>query len=874
MAPVSAKKTSARATTPVRYATPGERASSQTPKKTPTSSMKSRTDRFALPGGVYMQSLAPPPGAYEPKKLDSGMAVSMMQKMVRRRQSRGIFADVLKHASEVPCPMQYEGAPSAMAEASASGRPAAWAKNNRGRFDGHGTVYDKDPTPSAGEYETAGMSSASKSAAPSASFKSNQSRFEGPGNVYAREQTPAVGSYDTAAYEAAKSVSTKPTTSTFTSQTNRFALPGGVYIQSAAPPPGTYEPKKLDRGMAVSMVQKLVRRRQSRGIFADVIKRASEMPSPLRYETAPSAMAAASAGGPPAPWSRGTRGRFEGHDTVYAKEPTPGIGEYETNVSSSASKSTAPSASFQSVQGRFEGPGNVYEKEPTPGVGSYESTAHEHAKSVSIKPTSSIFTSQTDRFALPGGVYAMSAAPPPGTYNVPREATVKGAVSMLQQMVRRRQSRGIWADAIKHAAEIPCSTQYHGAPSALASASMLGRPAAWSQDTTDRFEGYGGVHQQVSKHGAHLRSAVAAVVKASPAATKTRSAQLTPTSGPKYSVGGTAVGAYEPARFEGQPLHLQTIHSAEKTDDPSEPPKASDAEDGETLFRTLQQVSSTEVSRHDYYDKADGWDLQGLKDDLSIGNARSEQSIEPMSAAAQKSAARLSSTPSSVSTTAVAGTATALSQLTTFLRAFCFSIPSESSKRAMVWAKWDPNGNGYLSLAEVDLAVKTTLQDFVKNDAAGEAIWKRFRPSFIRAFNDAKDAAAAPAQMSSEYVSNHEFRILVAYIGYYATWFEVFSMIDGAAGDSTATDDRRISLAEWELGVNKIVRAGLTWAPYVALSSATKASFAQMDLNQGGYVSLNEFCDWIKAAEIEAKTPAGTDFSTGARAHQAIVGVV
>jgi hypothetical protein len=867
----------------VRYATPGERASSQTPKKTPTSSMKSKTDRFTLPGGVYMQSLAPPPNAYEPKKLDSGMAVSMMQKMVRRRQSRGIFAEALKHASEVPCPMQYEGAPSAMAEASASGRPAAWAKNSRGRFEGHGTVYAKESTPSAGEYDTAGRSSASKSATPSASFQSNQTRFDGPGNLYAREQTPAVGSYNTTAHESAKSVSTKPTTSIFTSVTDRFALPGGAYFQSDAPPPGTYEPRKLDPGMAVSMVQKMVRRRQSRGIFEDVLKRASEMPSPLHYAGAPSAMAAASASGRPAAWARGIKGRFDGHDTVYAKEPTPGIGEYETAAPSS--KSAAPSASFQSVQGRFDGPGNVYTRELTPAVGSYDTTAHQHAKSASIKPTTSIFTSETNRFALPGGVYAMSDAPPPGTYDVPRETAVKGAVSMLQKMVRRRQSRGVWADAIKHASEVPCPTQYDGAPSALASAVMPGRPAAWSKDTTDRFEGYGGVYQQVSMHGLHPRPApMAAAVKASPVATKSQSAQRTPTSGPKYSIGGTAVGVYEPVRFEGPPAHLQTIRSAEKTDhrrqlptQPKvEPPEAKpcEAEDGEALFKTLQQVSSTEVARHDYFDEANGWDLQGLKDDLSIGNARAQKPVELVSAASEVSPAFSSSTPASVSNVAAAGTAVALSQLTTFLRAFCFSIPSESSKRAAVWAKWDTNGNGHLSLAEVDVAVKTTLQDFVKDEAAGDAIWKRFRPSLIRAFNDAKDAAAAPPQLSADNVDSHEFRILVAYLGYFSTWFEVFSMVDGAAGDTTAIDDRRISLADWELGLSKVVRAGLTWAPYVALRSATKASFAQMDLHERGYVLLNEFCDWVKAAEIEAKTPAGSDLSAGARAQQVVVGRV
>ena len=49
------------------------------------------------------------------------------------------------------------------------------------------------------------------------------------------------------------------------------------------------------------------------------------------------------------------------------------------------------------------------------------------------------------------------------------------------------------------------------------------------------------------------------------------------------------------------------------------------------------------------------------------------------------------------------------SELDTFLRAFAFAAPSEAVRREEAWRLWDPNGNGYLSLAEVDLGVKMTL---------------------------------------------------------------------------------------------------------------------------------------------------------------------
>ena len=65
----------------------------------------------------------------------------------------------------------------------------------------------------------------------------------------------------------------------------------------------------------------------------------------------------------------------------------------------------------------------------------------------------------------------------------------------------------------------------------------------------------------------------------------------------------------------------------------------------------------------------------------------------------------------------------------------------------------DPNGNGQASLAEVDGWIQKSLITALAPDKE-EAIrvWKCFRPSYIRAFNDTKDLAAA-AVNESEAVS-------------------------------------------------------------------------------------------------------------------------
>ena len=96
---------------------------------------------------------------------------------------------------------------------------------------------------------------------------------------------------------------------------------------------------------------------------------------------------------------------------------------------------------------------------------------------------------------------------------------------------------------------------------------------------------------------------------------------------------------------------------------------------------------------------------------------------------------------------------------------------------------WDLNDNGFLSLAEVDQSVKVTLISELKSSKEGERIWKKFRKSYIRAFVDAADAA--PQRKSGgtvklpngrrrvvnddDYVTRREFRLLICYLGIYAT---------------------------------------------------------------------------------------------------------
>jgi hypothetical protein len=203
---------------------------------------------------------------------------------------------------------------------------------------------------------------------------------------------------------------------------------------------------------------------------------------------------------------------------------------------------------------------------------------------------------------------------------------------------------------------------------------------------------------------------------------------------------------------------------------------------------------------------------------------------------------------------------------------------ASKAKRERLYPCWDTNGNGFLSLAEVDLGIKTTLIGELKDKVLGEHIWRRFRKSYIRAFVDAADAApqrggkaytntGAGGKRRSvdddDYVTRREFRLLICYLCTYAAMYELFAAIDGSSEGVTVEDDNRITPEEWEAALPLITSAASSWAPFVALQTATAESFQEIDLNKGGYVLLTELCEWLELGEKRANTPTGILLGVG-----------
>ena len=80
---------------------------------------------------------------------------------------------------------------------------------------------------------------------------------------------------------------------------------------------------------------------------------------------------------------------------------------------------------------------------------------------------------------------------------------------------------------------------------------------------------------------------------------------------------------------------------------------------------------------------------------------------------------------------------------------------SDKEKRQEQWKGMDMNGNGYLSLAEVDKGMR----DVISLPALFD-----LKPVVMRAFTAAKTVAHAATQHSDDYVTRKEYRYLLKYL--------------------------------------------------------------------------------------------------------------
>ena len=211
-----------------------------------------------------------------------------------------------------------------------SQRKDPWSRSSPRRFSGHGSIYN------------AGRASSSTTANTTPSKQQSSSLSQ---------------RYATPAERMSGLTPTRAFSSTFASSTNRFAgkTPGSLYGAAAAgvPDAGEYNPVTADKIKGVVKLQAVVRRRQSRGIFAMQEKLARQVTSPGKYEPATLMGAAAGGGG----LSRTPR--FVGQVSIYSAHPTPDAGSYAPPIVLPAAGGGSSFA--HGAHGlRFQGEGSIY----------------------------------------------------------------------------------------------------------------------------------------------------------------------------------------------------------------------------------------------------------------------------------------------------------------------------------------------------------------------------------------------------------------------------------------------------------------------------------------------------------------------------------
>lgn len=152
----------------------------------------------------------------------------------------------------------------------------------------------------------------------------------------------------------------------------------------------------------------------------------------------------------------------------------------------------------------------------------------------------------------------------------------------------------------------------------------------------------------------------------------------------------------------------------------------------------------------------------------------------------------------------------------------------QKALRKKMFKEFDPNGNGILSLAEVDKSIR----DVLKIDELFDA-----KPAIMRAFQIAKDCTKSKrGEVGDDYIEFREFRFFLLSLRQYFEYFEAFNRVDNSK-------DGRIDLVEFKEAQNKIEL-------WVGKFDAEE-EFKKIDTNNGGFILFDEFCKWAISKNLD-----------------------
>jgi len=154
----------------------------------------------------------------------------------------------------------------------------------------------------------------------------------------------------------------------------------------------------------------------------------------------------------------------------------------------------------------------------------------------------------------------------------------------------------------------------------------------------------------------------------------------------------------------------------------------------------------------------------------------------------------------------------------------------EKAKRRELFKQFDPNGNGYLSLAETDKGMRDVLQSDELFDC---------KQAVNRSFHFAKTKSQGDSKHGDDYLEFREFRLFLATLRQYFEYYQAFAIIDTG-------DDNRVSKEEF---TSDNIKASLE--KWVGPIEDLEAEFEKIDTNAGGQILFTEFVDWALEKNLD-----------------------
>merc|ERR1711879_899539 len=147
--------------------------------------------------------------------------------------------------------------------------------------------------------------------------------------------------------------------------------------------------------------------------------------------------------------------------------------------------------------------------------------------------------------------------------------------------------------------------------------------------------------------------------------------------------------------------------------------------------------------------------------------------------------------------------------------------PEDIKKRDELFTAMDQSANNSLSLAEIELGIKSYV---------GEEIYL-MQPAIKMAYKIARESDDTDSKLEKGFVDKGEFRILLVNVKRFIELYAAFDHIDTG-------DDNRIDLDEFKAGLEPLKDWGVEVAD-------PEAEFKVIDgENGGGQILFDEFCHW------------------------------